>query len=235
MKTPCPRCGGTRFLIDTETGKAELVGCLECDWDRALEYEWGEGPRCVAYVRSGYTVGSRCERRAIRGSGYCWQHADKSCLWDVVYERFRNSGRDEMPEAYRQVFRRALKDADIIVRDEDHERELAERARVVRAKPERGPSVIYFIERENLIKIGFTTNLTRRLKAIARGSSMPDGMTIGPVQLLAVEPGDISLETRLHRRFDRSRVGNTEWFRPSKALRRYIEDLLRHQRRADVA
>lgn len=221
--------------MDFSTGKPVVIGCLECDWSKALEDEWPDGHRCVAFCRSDYGAGSRCTRRAIPSSGYCWQHTNKADMWEVVYQRFRNSGRDEMPEAYRQTFKRALRDAGIIVRDARHEAELIERVKAVKTKPERGSSLVYFVERENLIKIGVTTNLENRLKAIGRGSGMPDGMTVGPVKLLATEPGDRRLEASLHARFRRSRVGRTEWFRPSKALRRYIEDLARSQQRAGAA
>lgn len=237
MSWKCRRCGGSKFFAECPDDEPKFLGCLECNWDVAVEYEWPGPQRCVAHTMGahGRGVGRRCTREAIGRGVHCWQHSDHVAHWEAIYEHFRTAGDSYLPEFYRQMFVRALRDAEIIIRDEEHEAELVERVRQVRAKPETGASLVYFIEREGLIKIGFSTNLKKRLKDISKGSSMPDGMTIGPVTLLATEPGDRNLESRLHRRFDRSRVDNTEWFRPSKALRRYIEDLARHQQRANAA
>jgi hypothetical protein len=84
---------------------------------------------------------------------------------------------------------------------------------------------VYFVERENLIKIGITGNLENRLKGLSSGGSMPQGMTVGPVVLLATEPGDEAHEQRLHERFAEWRIGGTEWFWPSQPLRAYVAGL----------
>lgn len=237
MSWQCPICHGTKVFGDLAGDEPELLGCLECNWDKVVEDERYDRLRCTASTSGlgGYGGGRRCSRPALLSSGYCWQHTERTEMWEVVYQRFRNAGRDDIPEAYRQIFRRALRDAEIVIRDQQHESELVERAKQVRAMPETGPSLVYFVEREGLIKIGFTTNLDKRIKSISKGSSMPEGMTIGPVKLLAAEPGDRKLEARLHQRFSSTRVGNSEWFRPSKALRRYIEDLARFQQCANAA
>lgn len=242
MSWSCRRCGGRRAFIDCEEPEPRLVGCLDCNWNEVLG---ADRYRCIASIRT-HGLGARCQRATVGSSfwrsPYCHQHVnyhlrdvgDEGLMVMALSVYLRNLG-DGIPLVYRYTFEHALRDAGIIIRDEQHETELAERVRQVRAKPELGPSLVYFIEREGLIKIGFSTNLSKRLKAISKGSSMPDGMTIGPVVLLATEPGDRRREERLHRRFDRSRVGNSEWFRPSKALRRYIEDLVRFQQRANAA
>ncbi|MEV7013303.1 GIY-YIG nuclease family protein [Streptosporangium sp. NPDC051022] len=225
MQWVCPSCHKSAALVDFSGDELQVIGCIECDWNQVLQADsWGEH-RCVNPCESG----RRCSQSAGLG-GRCWQHARKEAAWESVYRRFRNAGDDEIPEAYRQIFTRALLDANIVIRDEEHQRQLQKRAAEQRVQPERAPSLIYFVQREGLIKIGVTTNLTNRLKALSRGSCMPPGMTVGPVELLATEPGDRCVEGRLHTRFRKTRIQGTEWFRPSKALRNYIDDLTRIQK-----
>lgn len=85
--------------------------------------------------------------------------------------------------------------------------------------------LVYFVERENLIKIGTTINLTRRLGALNSGQTLAPGMTVGPVALLGSEPGGRDHERELHARFAADRIEGTEWFRPSPQLRAYIAGL----------
>lgn len=91
--------------------------------------------------------------------------------------------------------------------------------------PHKRPGTVYFVAREGLIKIGFSVDFEKRLKSLSSGSSMAPGMTVGPVDVLATEPGNPEHERRLHRRFDRTRIQGTEWFRPTAELRSYINGL----------
>ncbi len=66
-----------------------------------------------------------------------------------------------------------------------------------------GPSVVYYIRRGDLVKIGVTTNLYQRMAAI-----LPD-------EVLAIEPGDYAHEQEMHERFAELRLiapGSKEWF-----------------------
>src|SRR5262245_58196173 len=45
---------------------------------------------------------------------------------------------------------------------------------------------VYFFEREGFCKIGRTADVTARARSVSMGSSMPAGMTVGPVCVLAV-------------------------------------------------
>ncbi|MFE6079986.1 GIY-YIG nuclease family protein [Streptomyces virginiae] len=75
-------------------------------------------------------------------------------------------------------------------------------------------SVVYYIRRGNLIKIGTTTNLRRRMAAL-----MPD-------EILAVEPGDWVLEQQRHRQFGDQRISRQgEYFFPGPALRRHVAEV----------
>ena len=85
---------------------------------------------------------------------------------------------------------------------------------------------VYFVERDGFVKIGYTANLNRRLDALGRGGSFAEGMTVGPVYLLAHIDGDEVLEKSLHRRFGADRIAGSEWFYPSDDLKRYLCGLL---------
>lgn len=84
--------------------------------------------------------------------------------------------------------------------------------------------VIYFVQRDNLVKIGTTINLEKRIKEIDRGSSAISGMPVTPVKLLACFPGGREKERQLHRRFAALHVDG-EWFQLEGDLRRYIARL----------
>ncbi|MFJ8931562.1 hypothetical protein ACIRLA_33765 [Streptomyces sp. NPDC102364] len=75
-------------------------------------------------------------------------------------------------------------------------------------------SVVYYIRRGNLIKIGTTTSLKRRMAAL-----MPD-------EILALEPGDTSTESHRHQQFQALQTKpRSEYFYPGAALQRHISDL----------
>lgn len=96
------------------------------------------------------------------------------------------------------------------------------RIRQARTDIESAPQpLVYFVERDGFVKIGTTRHLKSRLTALARGDCMIDGMTPGPVTLLATLPGDDLIEKRLHSRFRHLRVGG-EWFLPDNELRALI-------------
>lgn len=229
MEWRCPRCRHHKALVNFSSEAPEILGCVECNWETVLgDVDDSRPERCTsATSRAWHGMGGRCGQGAVVG-GRCWRHAKDDQLTRSIYRYFRDLRDYDLPLIYRVVFDQALRNARIVIADEQHSRRLRERAAEVRVEPVKGPSVVYFVEREELIKIGVTTNLDSRLKAISGGSCMPPGMTVGPVTLLAVEPGDRTLEQQLHRKFERSRAAG-EWFRPSRALRTYIDDLNRLQ------
>lgn len=83
-----------------------------------------------------------------------------------------------------------------------------------RAKPlmKHAPGCIYFIRFGGLVKIGFTTNLVQRLKALPHE------------ELLGIKPGTMADEKALHGRFAHLRRTG-EWFNPERELLDYIETL----------
>jgi hypothetical protein len=87
--------------------------------------------------------------------------------------------------------------------------------------PAPGRSVVYFVERQGFVKIGTTTNLEQRLRSIGKGGQMIEGMTVGPVRLIATMPGDQRHEKLLHRQFSDLSAGG-EWFLPDTRLCDFI-------------
>lgn len=83
-------------------------------------------------------------------------------------------------------------------------------ARLVQMTPWREEGWVYYIRRGDLIKIGHTVNLHKRMTDL-----MPDAV-------LAVEPGPQQLESMRHVQFKASRHRN-EYFRPDDDLLRHIE------------
>lgn len=76
------------------------------------------------------------------------------------------------------------------------------------------PEVVYYLRRGDHIKIGYTTDLARRMKVLR------------PDELLAVEPGNLSLEMGRHHQFASSQVEHPdghEWFDPTPDLLVHIE------------
>lgn len=87
----------------------------------------------------------------------------------------------------------------------------------------RDEAVVYYVERDGFVKIGYSTNLDKRLRYLGRGGvQAPAGMTIGPVKLLATHGGGVKAEAAIHRKFAASRVVG-EWFRKTPELVAHIE------------
>lgn len=223
MEWKCSNCPSTKAFADFSEAEPTLR-CLECHWEDALDENQCTAPTSGAWQGR---EGKRCSQHAVT-AGRCWRHIKNDVIHKELYRYFRDYREYDLPQIHRVIFDEALKNARVVIADERHGEQLHQRAAELRVKPERGPSVVYFVEREGLIKIGVSANLDKRLSDIGKGSSMLPGMTIGPVTLLATESGDRTLEQSLHQRFRKTRVAG-EWFRPSKALHSYIDDLKRFQ------
>lgn len=140
----------------------------------------------------------------LGGLRICWQHYEKLAD-NLAYALTRPSGADLLARLRP------------IVAEFDRDRRRADEARCRKG-------LVYFVEREGFIKIGYSTVLVGRLAELARGANSIAGMTVGPVRLLATMAGDKRKERDLHARFESLRVGG-EWFRPNAALWRYIGGL----------
>ena len=84
------------------------------------------------------------------------------------------------------------------------------------------PTVIYFVARYHLVKIGYTADLRSRLRAIEQGSGIIPGMAATDIELLASFPAGPAREEALHLRFRHLRAGG-EWFLLNSELRDFIE------------
>jgi hypothetical protein len=76
--------------------------------------------------------------------------------------------------------------------------------------------LVYYIRRDDLIKIGWTRRLRDRMRALH------------PDELLALEPGDHTLENYRHLQFQDLRVSATigvEWFTPAPVLLDHIAEV----------
>lgn len=60
---------------------------------------------------------------------------------------------------------------------------------------------VYFLQSDNAVKIGWTSDLEQRMKSYSPGA-----------KILAVMPGTRKDETRLHRKFAHLRTNRREWF-----------------------
>ena len=81
------------------------------------------------------------------------------------------------------------------------------------------PGYVYYLRVGAHYKIGFASNLERRL-----ASYPPD------TELLAVEPGTLKLEAERHREFKHSRISGREWYRPNPALDHHIRNVAENGR-----
>ncbi|WDZ77915.1 GIY-YIG nuclease family protein [Ensifer adhaerens] len=92
-----------------------------------------------------------------------------------------------------------------------------------RQASEDGPSLhkagyVYFLWAGDAVKIGFSVNPLRRLTSLETGVS-------APIARIAVVPGTLADERRLHNRFHRQR-SHGEWFRATKELNRIVMDMI---------
>lgn len=100
--------------------------------------------------------------------------------------------------------------------DKEVTRDLAEkqRARTIRRIDPTKQGFVYYMRMNGQIKIGFATDVTKRMRAYP-----PE------TELLAVEPGDMSVERDRHVEFRGELVRGREWFRETARLSRLIESL----------
>lgn len=92
-------------------------------------------------------------------------------------------------------------------------RDVAVAKRRVRAGS-KDPGWVYYVAQDNLIKIGYAKDVTKRIKAY------------GPTaKLLAVHPGTLQTEKAMHTKFHASLDSGREWFRRDEALMTHIAEI----------
>lgn len=166
-----------------------------------------------------------CDRNGSFNAGpmsLCSTHFE--VLFSGVIEELRREGHHVThgfaAGHYESIMRDALRDIALGRRNQSHLKRQDEYADQARS-----PS-IYFALREGWVKIGTTLNVAERMRALAGGGQMLEGMTAGPLTLLASVPGGVDKEKSLHRRFRHLRVDpKREWFVYAGSLRDFIEEL----------
>ena len=93
------------------------------------------------------------------------------------------------------------------------------RVTLKRGKPQKvyGKGIVYIVETEDFIKVGFTRNLASRLAQI-------NTCTPHQVKLVHSFPGTIQDEQQIHRALGDSRH-KLEWFRKTESVLAYVEQL----------
>lgn len=124
--------------------------------------------------------------------------------FQYIGERFVDE-RTAFGSAYIQSLRPSLE-----ARKEEHRLREERRAQALEAQ-----SVVYYIRIGDHVKIGFTSNLRERLKALR----------VYTDNLLATEPGGRAVEAQRHQEFAAERVGRRENFNPSRRLLAHIEQV----------
>lgn len=90
----------------------------------------------------------------------------------------------------------------------------SDRRRATRKVDPKGEGFVYYMRMNNQIKIGFATDVTKRMRAYP-----PD------TELIAVEPGTLEKERDRHIEFKGELVRGREWFRETARLTGLMERL----------
>lgn len=131
---------------------------------------------------------------------HAWSHYDamnQYLVWDGTTD-----------SAHVQAIKAALKAREVPL-DTYTDEEVAE------LKAELAQGWVYYLRVGDQIKIGFSSDVRRRLRSYPPGS-----------ELLAVEPGDKKLERRRHNEFFEWLAAGREWFEPSAELLQHTRDLV---------
>jgi len=151
------------------------------------------------------------------GRGVPKPKAPRICTWDgcdqpafhfipVCYDHGQTISEVFAPPSGDGVQATLLAEAEFNKRLLERERQRRE-VRELRASRGNQPGWIYYVHTDGKVKIGYSTDITRRLRAYPPGS-----------EVLAVHPGTLELERSIHRDFDAHRVAGREWFRPAPEI-----------------
>lgn len=135
-----------------------------------------------------------------------WEGSYEVTMAQVRIQEMRSWGVNVTPEIARNCFATQLADAHRHRQHQDRQER--------RALAHQHPAIVYYMRLGNLVKIGFTENLTQRLSVI------------NPEEVLTTEPGGRKREGERHKQFADLRV-HGEWFRLEGALVEHIEAVKR--------
>lgn len=213
-------CGcGRKMLTDSIRGR----GAFKCGCGIRIQVCEPESPKgqCVAPENDG----ASCRRRVTVSDPFplCYEHFVSSGL--KQYKAWCDLGPEGRFDALQELaWLRLTLELDAQAKKSGAATQLAaspaeNRQALLRdvqdaARSREGRGLIYFIRIGDLVKIGKTLDLKKRVT----GFSYPG------IEVLATEPGYTERETLLHRRFKRYRHSG-EWFRYGSELRQYVEGL----------
>lgn len=136
------------------------------------------------------------------------------CYWDgcdeFLWDRTIPLCRHHAVKVWAYVDHREAKGVHMIARQEQLEE--TKRHEEAVAAVHTTPGWVYYLRVGELIKIGFTLDIDRRL------AEYPPN-----VELLAVHAGTWELEQSIHKRFDLDRVHGREWYQESEAMRAHLQ------------
>lgn len=111
---------------------------------------------------------------------------------------------------------------DVMRRQRAKEREDARQAAADRLRGKRQPGFVYYIRMNDLIKIGYAADITKRMRAYPPNA-----------ELLAAHPGTMELEHEMHNNFRSHLRRGREWFAEHPALMEHIASV--RERFGDVS
>lgn len=204
------------MLTDSIRGR----GAFKCGCGIRIKVCESESPkgRCVGTEDDG----TSCRRRVAVSDPFplCYEHFVSCGL--KQYNAWCELGPTGRVDALQELaWLRLVLESDLQVKTaeaaapspaENREALLRDMQDAARIRASRG--LIYFIRIGDLVKIGKTLDLKKRVT----GFSYPG------IEVLATEPGYTERETLLHHRFQKYRYSG-EWFRYGSELRQYVEGL----------
>lgn len=168
------------------------------EWDREKGRYVPAG--CLGHLCSdpaGYMGLPYCQR--------CTMH-----LWSKMDDRLSDEAK-AAAKAGEFVSYQMRRQADWMAERRAEEAEEARRKRKALTR-ETTPGVVYYLRISHLIKVGFTTDLTRRLKQYP-----PNAV------LIAQHPGTMQVEREVHNKFAAHLAKGREWFTPCDAIDEHLE------------
>jgi hypothetical protein len=219
---------GTYTRNPVADGECQYPGCIYCSSGighapMVVVYEpangdYAEAPEeiCIARHASagrGYSEDDICGSPVGKWAGdvpLCELHFERLMKWFAAEDE---ATIDRALGARRRLHEQQLRNEEELDRKR-HERAIAQVAAMALAKSPY--SVVYYVRRasDGAVKIGFSASIENRMAAIRREH--------GPLEILLVLGGDREEESDAHNKFQKYRIGRTEWFRPVRTLLDWI-------------
>lgn len=173
--------------------------------------------RCLAHVI--IPMEPQCEVRTFNGPQLCKRHAAAVAALRKVPEYRKPKPLPVDPqvrEANRKVIE--LQNETLRLKSEIQRlKQIKEPEAQPKPKPERPTAGhVYFLLSDNLVKIGWASDLDARLKAYSPGA-----------RLLAVMPGTRADEKRMHKKFGDLKTNRNEWFTYHPRVMEEVERIVR--------